>query len=356
MAVAGPWGPPTADKDSTVTLLGPPEAIRRHLAERGPVTADIHAVADTVWELLGAGHLALPLPGRGETLVRWRALAEIAAVDLSVAQLVEGHLEAQAIHADAGRPLTDGLWAVWAATTDDTRMTARAEGAGWVLDGTKRWCSGARSVTTAVVTARDDAGARAFVVPVRDSGLRFAPDSSPAVGMALADTLVMTANGLELPADAELGDGPNWYYERPSFWAGMAAQAATWYGGAMGIARALCGAVQLRESDPFALAHLGFVDAACEAMDASLQRAATVVDTGVVHATRTAAWRTRTAIEHLASEVLRRGGQALGAGPLCDDPALARRVADLTVSLRRHGAERESTALGADVLDHQRLR
>ena len=339
-----------------MTLLGPPEAIRRHLAERGPITPDVHAVADTVWELLGAGLLALPLPGQGETIVRWRALAEVAAVDLSVAQLVEGHLEAQALHADAGRPLPDGLWAVWAASTDDTRMTARPQGAGWVLDGTKRWCSGARSVTTAVVTARDDAGSRAFVVPVRDAGLRFAPDSSPAVGMALADTLVMTANGLELPADAELGGGPNWYFDRSSFWAAMASQAATWYGGAMGVARALCAAVQLRESDPFALAHLGFVDAACEAMDASLERAAAVMDTGVLHAARTAAWRTRAVIEHLSTEVLRRAGQALGAGPLCDDPALARRVADLTVSLRRHGAERESTALGADVLDHGRLR
>lgn len=339
-----------------MTRLGPPEAIRRHLGQRGPIAADIHAVADTVWELLGAGLLALPLPGQGETIVRWRALAEVAAVDLSVAQLVEGHLEAQAIHADAGRTMADGLWAVWAATSIDTRMVAQPAGAGWALDGAKRWCSGARSVTTAVLTARDDAGLRTFVVPVRDAGLRFAPDSSPAVGMALADALIMSVNGLEVPADAELGDGPNWYYERPSFWADTVAPAATWYGGALGIARALLQAVQLRESDPFALAQLGFVDAACEAMDASLERAATVVDTGVIHAARSAAWQCRAVVEHLTTDVLRRAGHALGAGPLCDDPLLARRVADLTVSLRRHGSDREYTALGADVLDHERLR
>lgn len=338
-----------------MTLLGP-EAIRRRLADRGPIAADVHAVADTVWELLGAGLLSLPLPGQGETIVRWRGLAEVAAADLSVAQLVEGHLEAEAVHADARRPLADGLWAVWAASSADTRMTARPAGAGWVLDGTKRWCSGARSVTTAVVTARDDTGVRTFVVPVRDAGLRFAPDSSPAVGMAFADALMMTANGLEVPADAELGDGPNWYFDRPSFWPGMVAPAASWYGGSLGVARALRQAVQLRESDPFALAQLGFVDAACEAMDATLDRAAMVADTGVVHAARSAAWRARAIVEHLTTEVLRRAGQALGAGPLCDDPALARRVADLTVSLRRHGAEREYTALGADVLDHDRLR
>ena len=342
------------DRDVTVTLLGP-DAIRRHLAARGPIAPDVHAVADTAWELLGAGLLALPLPGRGETIVRWRALAEVAAVDLSVAQLVEGHLEAEAVHADAGRTMPDGLWAVWSSSTDDMRMTARTSDAGWVIDGTKRWCSGARSVTTAIVTARDDTGVRTFAVPVRDAGLRFAPDSSPAVGMAFADALVMSANGLELAADAEMGDRGNWYFDRPGFWPGMCAPAASWYGGALGVARALCAAVQLRESDPFALAQLGFVDAACEAMDAALDRAATVVDTGVMHASKTAAWRVRAIVEQLTTEVLRRAGQALGAGPLCDDHALARRVADLTVSLRRHGAEREYTALGADVLDHDRL-
>ena len=356
VSCAGGTDGTASDRDVTVTLLGPPEAIRRHLAARGPIAADVHAVADTTWELLGAGLLALPLPGDGETIVRWRALAEVAAVDLSVAQLVEGHLEAEAVHADAGRAMPDGLWAVWAASSDDMRMSARPSAAGWVLDGTKRWCSGARSVTATIVTARDDGGARTFAVPVRDAGLRFAPDSSPAVGMAFADALVMTANGLEVGADAELGDGPNWFFDRAGFWPGMCVAAAAWYGGSLGVARALRAAVQQRESDPFALAQLGFVDAACEAMDAALERAATVVDVGVAHASRTAAWRVRATVEHLATEVLRRAGQALGAGPLCDDHALARRVADLTVSLRRHGAEREYTALGADVLDHDRLR
>ena len=345
------------ERDVTVTLLGPPEAIRRHLAERVPILGDVHAVGDTAWELLGAGLLSLPLPGEGQTIVRWRGLAEVAAVDLAVGQLVEGHLEAAAVHADAGRPLGEGLWALWSATSPDTRIVAEPNGTGWLLNGTKRWCTGARSVTGAVLTARDDAGVRTFAVAVREASLRFTPESSPAVGMAFADSLVMHANGVEVPGQAELGDGPNWYFERPSYWAGMALSAATWYGGALGIARTLRHTVQLRgESDPFALAQLGFVDAACEAMDALLERTANVVDMGIPHATRTAAWRCRAMVEHLANEVLRHAGQALGAAGLSDDPGLARRVADLTVLLRHHGAEREYTALGADVLDHDRLR
>jgi alkylation response protein AidB-like acyl-CoA dehydrogenase len=312
-------------------------------------------VADTAWDLLGAGLLDLPLPGHGETIVRWRALAEVAACDLAVAQLVEGHLEAQSIHADAGRPLADGLWAVWAGSADDARLLAAPVDDGWTLRGAKRWCSGARSVTTAVITARDDVGIRAFAVPVRGADLRFDPASWPAVGMALADSLVMLTDDLRLPASAELGEGANWFLERPGYWAAQIAQAATWYGGALGVARSLRAVVHERESDPLALVHLGFADAVCETIDATLERAAIVVDIGVVHAIRTVAWQARATIEQLVTLLLRSAGVALGASALCHDAAVARRVADLTVSLRRHGGEREYAALGADVLDDDRL-
>jgi hypothetical protein len=42
-----------------------------------------------------------------------------------------------------------------------------------------------------------------------------------------------------------------------------------------------------------------------------------------------------------------RVGRALGAGPLCHDEAHARMVADLTVYLRQHHAERNLAELGA---------
>lgn len=331
-----------------------PDAIRAHLRRRGPVAGDVHAVADTAFDLLGAGLLNLPLPGSGATMTRWRALAEVAAHDLSVGRLVEGHLEAQGVLAEAGRPMQDGLWNVWAGAASDPPMTATRHGEGWQLSGVRRWCSGARSVTRALVPARDDLGLRLFAVPVRSAGVRFDPESWPAVGMALSDTLTMTAEGLALPADAEVG-APGWYSERPGYWAASAAVAATWYGGALGLARALRTATADRESDPFALGHLGFVDALCAGMEATLERAAATLDAGDPEQARSVAWQTRAAVEHLASEVLHRAESALGSTPLCLDAAVARRVADLTVYLRQHGAEREHAALGADVLDTGRL-
>jgi len=61
--------------------------------------------------------------------------------------------------------------------------------------------------------------------------------------------------------------------------------------------------------------------------------------------------RVRALVEAVGSEVVARVGRALGAGPLCHDAAHARRVADLTVYLRQHHAERNLAELGALVAD-----
>ncbi len=59
--------------------------------------------------------------------------------------------------------------------------------------------------------------------------------------------------------------------------------------------------------------------------------------------------RVRAAVEDAAGEVLRRVGRALGAAPLGHDAVHARAVADLTVYLRQHHAERDLAALGRAV-------
>ena len=40
---------------------------------------------------LDAGDGQLPLPGSGQTLQRWQTLADVAAEDLALAKLFEGH-------------------------------------------------------------------------------------------------------------------------------------------------------------------------------------------------------------------------------------------------------------------------
>ncbi len=59
----------------------------------------------------------------------------------------------------------------------------------------------------------------------------------------------------------------------------------------------------------------------------------------------------RALADAVAAEVMDRVGRALGAGPLCLDEAHSRRVADLTVYIRQHHAERSLAELGALVAE-----
>src|ERR1700693_3516703 len=66
-------------------------------------------------QLSNAELTSLPLPGHGRTLTRWRALSEVAAHDLSLAQLFEAHADAIEIHDELdgfALPLR-GTWGVW---------------------------------------------------------------------------------------------------------------------------------------------------------------------------------------------------------------------------------------------------
>ena len=61
----------------------------------------------------------------------------------------------------------------------------------------------------------------------------------------------------------------------------------------------------------------------------------------------------RQVVADSADEILTRVGHALGPAPLTGDEDHARRVADLTVYLRQHHAERDLARQGSMVLDHE---
>jgi alkylation response protein AidB-like acyl-CoA dehydrogenase len=303
-------------------------------------TADAFAAA------AGAGRLDLPLPGSGATWERWAALADLASEDLSLARLSEGHADAVAILAelDGPRPLPGSRWGVWAANPPGPSVTAaRGPDGRWLLRGTKQYCSGARACTHALVTAAAEDGTRLFAVPL--ARLEPRPGSWPATGMAGSDTLDVGFPGVA----AEPVGPPDGYVNRPGFNHGGAGVAACWYGGARAVAQALLSAAAKRDVGPHALAHLGAVDLGLRTVRAALVQAAAEIDAdpgdqGSEGAARAA--RVRALTEAVASDVLTRTGRALGAGPLGHDEAHSRAVADLTVYLRQHHAERDLERLG----------
>jgi alkylation response protein AidB-like acyl-CoA dehydrogenase len=292
-----------------------------------------------------SGRLDLPLPGSGATRERWAAFADLAGEDLSLARLGEGHADAVAILAELGgpRPRPGSRWGVWAANPPGPNVSASRRDGTWLLRGTKQYCSGARICTHALVTATADDGARLFAVAVEN--LERHDGSWPATGMAGSDTLDVGFPGIP----AEPVGPPSGYTNRPGFSHGGAGVAACWYGGARAVARALLGAASKRDIGPHALAHLGAVDLGLRAARAALGQAADEIDAdpGDLRSEGPLrALRVRTLTEAVASDTLARTGRALGAGPLGHDEAHSRAVADLTVYLRQHHAERDLARIG----------
>ncbi len=311
-------------------------------------TGTASSAGEAFVQAVESGRLDLPLPGSGRTRERWAAFAALAEEDLSLARLAEGHADAVAILAELSgpEPPPGSTWGVWAAHPPGPRLDAADTPAGWQLRGTKQYCSGAFSCTHALVTAAAPDGKRLFAVTTES--LAPVPGSWPATGMAASDTLDI---GFTDVAAVPVGP-PSGYTDRPGFAHGGVGVAACWYGGARAVGRTLLAAAAERDVGPHALAHLGAVDIALQAARTALFGAADDIDADPADLKEDGpirAMRVRALVEAAASEVIRRVGRALGAGPLSHDAAHSRRVADLTVYLRQHHAERDLAALGETV-------
>ena len=102
-----------------------------------------------------------------------------------------------------------------------------------LLQGTKAWCSGAASVTRALVTAWNEWNEPVLAaVDLGHPGVRVTDSGWHAVGMqASASVDVRFEQVLARPIGP-----PRAYLERPGFWQGGAGIAACWFGAAAGIA------------------------------------------------------------------------------------------------------------------------
>jgi len=340
-----------------------------------------------------AGELDLPLPGAGQTARRWAALADWGGRDLSLARLAEGHVDALAILAEAGRaPVPGALYGVWASRSGGAAVRLEPRGATRVLAGTMRFCSGARVLDRALVVADAPEGAqsdgaqsdgaqpagaqpdgaqpdgarpggarpggaqpggRVLVdVDVTAAGVVSLPDTWCTAAMADADTLDVVFDGVPIGDDDLVGE-PGWYVDRPGFALGGAGVAAVWWGGAAGVLDRVLG--HLRPTpDPHQLAHIGELHAALAAADALLGGTAAAIDADPAANHGLAVATVRAAVERAAREVVDRAPRIVGPAPLSRDADLARALADLALYVRQHHAERDHAALGCEVVDRWR--
>ncbi|GAA3210040.1 acyl-CoA dehydrogenase [Oerskovia jenensis] len=348
--------------DSTTPRTVELDPARRDDGRRRRLDASIARVpsmrGDVVAALGWAAEIgqSAPHPGSGGTLELWELLASTAATDVGVARVLEPHLDALSILAqapdvvDLSRIGADGTstWGVFAAEGPDTRLEAHESEDGWRLTGVKPWCSLAATLSHALVTAWTEAGRRLFAVDLRSPGV--VPDDGPWVARGFPEIVsapVRFSGAVAVPVG-----GAGWYLDRTGFaWGGIGV-AACWWGGAVGLARDLFASTRRREPDQLALAHLGALDVALAGARTLLVEASRTVDgaRGEDVPPGVLARRVRGSVARAVEEVVERCSHALGPGPMTADETYARRLADLQLYVRQHHAERDDAALGRDLV------
>ncbi|MDP9116676.1 MAG: acyl-CoA dehydrogenase [Actinomycetota bacterium] len=290
-----------------------------------------------------------PLPGSGQTHLRWRLLALVAGSDLTAGRVLEAHCDALAILAESRAPEPEGAWGVFAAEASGQRLEAIATEAGFVLRGTKPWCSIAGELDHALVTAMVSGDRQLFAVDLRHGSVHVdRADSWVARGLRAVPSVPVH---FDSTPGRPIGS-PGWYLSRPGFaWGGMGV-AACWFGAGTALAHRLRDRAAQTNSE-LAQWHAGAVDAALHGASCALSAAAQAIDDGAASGLdgELLALRVRAVVADAVERTITHVGHALGPAPLAFDAEHARRVADLEIYVRQHHAERDLAALGRRLPD-----
>lgn len=302
----------------------------------------------------------VPLPLPGQAMLRWEQLASLGAANLTVARIVEPHLDAVAILAEAEQQSLNSptaTWGVYAAQGPGTALTAQQVAGNWVLNGQKPWCSLAQELSHALVTAQTDAGVQLFAVELNHPGIT--SDDRPWRALGLPD---VPSSGLRFSAVPAVAVGePGWYLRRRGFGWGAVGVAAVWHGAATAVARRLYQHCLSRDPDQIALWHLGSADNALWAAKAAFNASAEAFSTqekkpnadasALENIADITAARLRATVVAAAETVLSVAAHGMGPEPLAFDDEHAQRVADLELYLRQDHAERSLARLGQLVIN-----
>jgi alkylation response protein AidB-like acyl-CoA dehydrogenase len=300
---------------------------------------------------VASGGLTLPDPASGRTAERHISLLEVGRADLQVARVAEAHTDAVSILHEAGRTEQPGaLYGVWAAEDPSCALELRERGdrsGGFVLSGTKAFCTGATILDRSLVTVRHDGAAYLIDVHVRDDSITF--DSSGWITPAFDETVTAVASF----QDTEISEGdvvgpPGWYLDRVGFWHGACGPAACWAGGAIGLVDHAIDCGSSKPADPHRDAQLGALAGLRWQLQTLVEAAGHEIDRlpEDVPAAMQRALMLRHNVERAATAIVDLYGRALGPRPLIQDAAIVRRIGELQLYIRQHHDEHDLESIG----------
>lgn len=314
--------------------------------------ADATGSIDRALDLAGDAAATIGVLERATAGRFFRGLGALAAGDVTVVRVVEPHVDALGILAQAGETAEpDSRWGVFAAEAPGMRLDARpGRGDTWVLTGRKAWCSLASRLTDALVTAHTpDGGRRLFRVALRHGGVTTNDESWRARGFPLIPSAPV--DFADVPAEP-VGD-PGWYIDRPGFaWGGIGV-AACWWGGAIGLVDVLLANARRKPESELALAALGAATVDLAVAERAIADAARAIERGDAEGREGAvlAQLVRSTVRSRVDAIRTRAVATLGPAPLTTDDGYLARVADLELYVQQDHGERDLARLGRMMID-----
>lgn len=276
------------------------------------------------------------------------ALEALGRTDVPLSRLTEGHVDALRIHAQAGTTPSAGcLYGVWASRSRGTGIRAGRSDAGWHLEGTLRFASGAGLLDRALVPVwLDDETSVLLDVPVRDWPVDDSAWQTSAMRLSHSHTIHLDHDVHDEDA-AQVGDA-GFYLGRPGFFPGGVGVAAVWVGGAARVADLVRQHVGEVAPSPAVQLRLGHLRTELVTAAAAVAVAAHRLDTGDVppDELQALATETRAVVGAAVRRLLDQGRAVAGPAGLAFDGPLTHAVDDLDLYVRQQSTDGDAMFLG----------
>ena len=273
------------------------------------------------------------------------ALAEVAGIDLCLARLVEGHVDARRILAQAGTRPVDGVYGVWASRSAGTGVRAIQGPEGWHLSGQVRFASGVDVIDRVLLPGWvDDRTHLLFdiaadvVQPDRSTWHTSAMDASRSFTVVV-DSIAGDPIGEE-----------NFYLDRPGFVVGGLGVAAVWAGGARAVTDQVATGLRTFSASPHQLRRLGRMEQAAWQAGVLVEHVAERIDDLDRGAVERSVASARSGVVDACETVIDEAAKIVGPGGLVGSARLARTLADLQLYIRQHHADHTWEAAGQHTL------
>lgn len=184
------------------------------------------------------------------------ALLRVGATDIPLGRLVEGHVDALRILAQAGsEPRPGEQYGVWASRSAGTGLAATVEGERLWLNGTIRFASGAGVIQRALVPVWLDDSTH-LLVDLATGELPVDRLQWRTSAMSVSQSHTVSVRDVAVPRSEVVG-GENFYLQRPAFLPGGVGVAAVWVGGLVRVLEVTMSMLAGRAVSPVQEARLG---------------------------------------------------------------------------------------------------